>query len=84
LREAASLELDQGDYALKINGCFNLLSQLNKFYANANVEVKRRILYLNFPEKLIYENGKVQTPKMNEILALIMLKDSDLENKKRG
>jgi hypothetical protein len=51
---------------------------LNKFYAEASVDIKQKIVGLNFPEKLIYEDGRVQTPEMNEILALIMLEDRKL------
>ena len=74
LRERASLELDKVDYSSKINGCFNLLKHLDKFYHEADVSMKQKIVGLNFPEKLIYENGRVQTPKMNEVLSLICWK----------
>jgi hypothetical protein len=84
LRERASLEIDKVDYSTKINGSFNLLMHLNKFYAEASVDIKQKIVGLNFPEKLIYEDGRVQTPKMNEILALIMLEDRKLGPEKKG
>ena len=83
LRERASLEIDKVDYSSTINGCFNLLKHLDKFYNEANVSMKQKIVGLNFPEKLIYENGRVQTPKMNEVLSLIMLENNLLEHKKR-
>lgn len=83
LRERASLEMDKVDYVPKINGCFNLLRELDKFYREASVSVKQKIVCLNFPEKLIYENGRIQTPKMNEVLSLIMLGTNKLEHKKR-
>jgi site-specific DNA recombinase len=84
LRERASLEMDKVDYTAKIHGCFNLLIHLDKFYREASVDIKQKIVGLNFPEKLIFKNGKVQTPKMNEVLSLIMLEDNKLEAEKKG
>jgi hypothetical protein len=75
LRDRASLEIDKVNYSSKIQGCFNLLMHLDKFYAEASVDIKQKIVCLNFPEKLIYENGQFQTPKMNEVLSLIMLEN---------
>ena len=83
LRDRASLEINKVDYSSKINGCFNLLKHLDKFYNEADVNVKQKIVGLNFPEKLIYENGRIQTPRMNEVLSLIMLETNGLEHKKR-
>lgn len=82
LKECASLELDKVDYSSKIHGSFNLLMHLDKFYIEASVELKQKIVGLNFPEKLIYGNGAFQTPKMNEVLSLIMLNHNDLEQEK--
>lgn len=82
LRERASLEIDKVDYASTISGSFNLLKHLDKFYNEASVSVKQKIVGLNFPEKLVYENGRIQTPKMNEVLSLIMLGNNQLGNKK--
>ena len=39
---------------------------------------------LIFPEKLIFENDRVQTPKMNEIVSLIMLENKELDAIKKG
>ena len=83
IRQRASLELDNISYSGKIGGSFNLLRNLDKFYNEASIDVKQKIVGLNFPEKLIYENGRIQTPKMNELLSLIMLEYSGLEHKKR-
>lgn len=82
LRQRASLETDKIDYSSTINGCFNLVKHLDKFYNEASVSIKQKIVGLNFPEKLIYENGRIQTPKMNEVLSLIMLENNALEHKK--
>lgn len=74
--------MDKVDYLPKLNGCFNLLKDLDKFYNEASVEVTQKIVCLNFPENLIYENGQIQTPKMTEVLSLIMLENNTLGHKK--
>ncbi len=79
IREQASLELGKVDCATKILGSFNLLRHLDKFYLEASVEIKQKLVGLIFPEKLIFENDRVQTPKMNEIVSLIMLENKELD-----
>jgi hypothetical protein len=54
LRDKASWELDKIDYSSKIHGCFNLLTQLDKFYAEASVGIKQKIVGLNLPEKFVF------------------------------
>lgn len=51
LQERASLETDKADYSSMINGSFNLLKHLDKFYDEASVEIKQKTVGLNFPEK---------------------------------
>ena len=83
LRQKMILDLDKVDYSRKVADSFNLLRHLDKFYHQADVSTKQKLVCLNFPEKLIFKNGRVQTPRMNEVLSLITLVDSKLENKKR-
>jgi site-specific DNA recombinase len=83
LRQKTILDLDKVDYSNKIAGSFNLLRNLDKFYNQADVTTKQKIVSLNFPEKLVFENGRVQTPRMNEVLALISVNTNKLGNKKR-
>ena len=84
LRIRASLELDKVDYGSKVNGSFNLLKHIDKFYNEARVDVKQKLVGLIFPEKLIFENDRFQTPIMNEIVSLIMLENKELETIKKG
>jgi hypothetical protein len=41
LRDRASLEIDKVDYSAKISGSFNLLIHLDKFHAEASVDIKQ-------------------------------------------
>jgi hypothetical protein len=63
LKERESLETDKIDSASKINGSFNFLRHVRKFYAEANVEIKQKLVGLILHEKLIFENNRVQTQR---------------------
>ena len=84
LRERASLEIDKTDYKTTIKGSFNLLRHLDKFYKEASVDIKQKLVGLIFTEKLIFENDQLQTPKMKETLSLIMVESKELEATKKG
>ncbi|MFC4687838.1 recombinase family protein [Epilithonimonas pallida] len=63
-----------------------LLSNIDVFYRNAKTRVKRQIVRSIFAEKLIFENRRYRTPKLNEAVALIFSFNRgfrDVENKKR-
>ena len=51
LKDWASLEIDKIDYTSKINGSFNLLRHVDKFYKEATVEIKQKLVGLIFPKK---------------------------------
>lgn len=78
------MELDKVDYSSKIQKSFNLLKHIDKFYSEASVDIKQKIVCLMFPEKLIFKNDRLQTPKMNEVLSWIMLENNELEQIKKG
>ena len=84
LRESSSINIEKSEFHAKVNGSFNILLHLDKFYREAKVDVKQKLLGLNFPGKLIYENGGVQTPKMSDVLSLITMKTSELGVQKKG
>ena len=49
----------------------SLLGDLDRYYKQAAIEVKSKIVSSMFPEKLIFEEKKYRTLKVNEVLALI-------------
>jgi hypothetical protein len=62
----------------------NLLGNLEKYYHTADVEVKQQLIGSIFPEKLVFVDGKVRTPRINEVLRLILLNDKGYRNMKNG
>lgn len=83
MKECAILS-SQKDYTTTIAGGFGLLSNMTDIFQRADTETKKRIVSLNFPGRLIFQNEKVQTPKISDVLSLIMLNDSKLQGIKKG
>src|SRR5690606_20073515 len=81
-RERTAFELTDGNFMEHLKGGFNLLKRVDKYFVEANPTVKQKIVGLIFEEKLIFENGKCRTPKFNPLVELIILNNSELQNKK--
>jgi site-specific DNA recombinase len=84
LRERASLEIDRVDYKTTIKGSVNLLRHLDKFYKEASVDIKQKLVGLIFTEKLILKMINFKPLAMNEIVSLIMLESNELVAEKKG
>lgn len=59
------------DYETKVEYCINLLKNIDNIYKTADTENKQRIIGSIFPERLIFENKKYRTPKLNRVVSLI-------------
>jgi site-specific DNA recombinase len=53
-------------------------------YDKANLAGKQQILGSIFPEDLIFDGEKCRTPRINEVLRLILLIDSNKKETKNG
>ena len=62
----------------------NILSDLRKYYSNATLENKQRIIGLIFPQKITFEKNNFQTINKNEILNLLCNADKGFRQKKTG
>ena len=62
----------------------NLLSNLEKYYQTSDVDGKQQLIGSIFPEKLVFDDGKVRTTRINEVLRLILANDKDSTNIKNG
>ncbi len=67
----AELSMQDSNYLKYIKYSFSLLGDLEGYYKRANVEVKDKLVSSIFPEKLIYEEEKYRTPKVNAVLSLL-------------
>ncbi len=60
------------------------LALLDKFYDDANIQGKRYLVGMLYPEKLTFDGVACRTTKMNEAAELIYLKNKELRAKKMG
>lgn len=61
-----------------------VLSNIDRIYDRADLTSKKQILSSIFPEDLIFDGKKCRTPRINEVLRLILLIDSDKHKTKSG
>ncbi|MGB1102280.1 MAG: hypothetical protein ACPG21_01490 [Crocinitomicaceae bacterium] len=57
-----------------LNYGINILSNLYKFYVAGNIREKQKILGSIFPGNLIFSKTEVRTPRINSVIASILLK----------
>jgi hypothetical protein len=62
----------------------SLLTHMDIYFQKAPLDVKRKMLGSIFPGKLIFQDGKYRTERMNPALMLILQKTSELQNEKTG
>jgi hypothetical protein len=60
------------------------LSNLGRMYAKADLTDKKRILSSIFSENLVFDGIKCRTPRINEVLRLILLIDNNKQKTKSG
>ncbi len=66
------LELQTSNFMKYVEYGFSLLKDLDKYYQNASLEVKQKIISSIFPEKIIFDGEKCRTSEINKALALII------------
>jgi site-specific DNA recombinase len=62
-------------YDRKLDSCLELLLNLSKYYQQSDTSTKQKIVGSIFPEKLIFENKKYRTAKINSVIPLICRQD---------
>ena len=67
----------------KIDAAVKLLSNLENAYQQKNTATKQHIVSSIFPSKLIFDNKKVRTLKMNRVISLICSNDKALKEWKK-
>jgi hypothetical protein len=61
-----------------------VLSNLSGMYERADLSDKKRILSSIFPENLVFDGEKCRTSRINEVLRLILLIDSNKQKTNSG
>jgi hypothetical protein len=71
------------EHSSKIQSCSTMLKNIDVFYEKGNIETKQKIIGSIFPEKLIFENNKYRTARINEVVELICRKDEESQGPKK-
>ncbi|MBA3673338.1 MAG: hypothetical protein H0W75_00005 [Chitinophagaceae bacterium] len=83
-RQQNQLRLTDENLNEHIDFCVALLSNIDKIYDVADISTKQHIIGSVFPEKLIFENNKCRTTKIEDAVALLCLNSEGLsENQKK-
>lgn len=83
--EISQLQEQEDNFIRYTRFAVPFLTNLDKYYQNSTLHVKKFIIGSIFPEKLYYSDKSYRTTKLNEVLALIGSVDNslgDLKNKK--
>lgn len=82
--EKSQTGLMDSDYHRYLNYGFNILRDLDKYYLEADIEIKGKLLSSVFPGRLVYENGNYRTNGANNIISLLSGEIAENEGIKKG
>ncbi|MBL0047049.1 MAG: recombinase zinc beta ribbon domain-containing protein [Bacteroidetes bacterium] len=67
-----------------IDTCKNVILNLDIAYEKADTQIKQRIIGSIFPEKFMFENNRVRTTKVNEVILKLCASIKDSRRNKKG
>ena len=79
-----SFEHDNTSLDSLIKGALRTLQNYSNIYRLAGIKEKRKMLGSMFPEKIQISGGKARTGRLNSVIQLILLKNNELQEQKKG
>ena len=76
--EKEKLNMDKSAFKKYFDYGLLFLFNMKKYFQNANLEVKQKIIGSIFPEKIIFFNNSYRTTQVNELLSLFTLNINQL------
>lgn len=83
-KEKSNLEFMDSEYDAYLKYDISLLKRVDKFFDEAILQVKQKLIGSIFPEKLIFSEKTFRTNKVNRLVQLIILNNNELEEKNKG
>ena len=77
-KELLSMDTNFND---KLNYGMSLLNNLPKYFTDADIDTKQELIGLIFPEKIQYDGKKYQTTKINDVFALMIQENKQLQKR---
>ncbi len=82
--QLSKIEKGSKTQSKKLNEAIEFLFKSGEYFNLADPTQKQSLVSSIFPEKLVYDGKKVRTPRINEVLQLMLLKTRKQRNKKKG
>ena len=82
--EENKLRSNTTSYDKVIESCRNVVLNLDIAYNKAEASIKQRIVGSIFPEKFVFENNRVRTTKVNEMIDRVCRKIEGCSGNKKG
>ena len=79
-----NLTRQKSDYRKDILKGIDALTNLHKLFVNSSLDNKRKIVGSMFPRKFVFEENKVRTDRINEVIPWITRSGGMFSKKKRG
>lgn len=79
-RELSSLDFNLSEY---LTASLEIVENLPKYFARADLKAKQQLIGSICPEKLIFENNSYRTARVNEVLAMICTADKGCSSSKK-
>lgn len=83
-REESNLRIGNENQSAKIQQCLDLLVNLHQYYVSSDTSKKQSIIGSIFPEKLIFENQKYRTTKINWVVSMLCCNIKESKDSKNG
>jgi site-specific DNA recombinase len=83
-KEKVNLESVDSNYIEYLSKGVEVLKSIDKSYQAADLAIKQKIIGSIFPEKLIFENNKYRTNRINSVVGLITQRNNKLLGHKKG
>ena len=65
------MNINSKDITIQPDYCIKTISDICKFYSNADLSIKREILGSMFAESIKFSDNKVRTQRLNEVVKLL-------------
>ncbi len=81
--ELTEIEIEKHDLNLMLNNAANLLERLDIVYDETEIEDKQKLISSIFKGKMYFEENRVRTTDLNEVVKLVCSNNNDYKRTKK-
>ena len=79
-----SIKQGKSKFQEQLSKSFKMLPNIIEWYRNSTVQEKKKLIGSIFPEKFTFENNRVRTTSIDEVIALILKYTGRFDENKKG